>query len=99
VVGAKHFGIFLKNALDSTVSNCFVAEGQKHGIGILDSSCIVKDNQLINNHKMGLMNRSGENCQVFHNFAQKNGKNYSGVPYTLITAPKPGVGALENISI
>ncbi len=97
VQGAVSQGILLSNTSSSSILASQVFDGSGDGI-VIDSAtlnCSIRDNTVTNNAGIGI-NNMGTNSSIFHNFAKSNGTNYAGV--SLVVAPAPGVGVLENIS-
>ena len=112
IKGATTNGIFIAQTTPpstttppATGSRCMLLSNQILGgagngilLGAQTSLCAVRDNTLINNAGIGIANLGVSNA-IFHNFAQNNGTNFSGVPADLITPPVAHVGVLENIDV
>lgn len=97
VDGAQSSGVFFSQAANCALFGSTLVNGQGDGIFIdaTSSQCSVRDNTLTNNRNFGIRN-NGINSQIYHNFANANGRNFSaGI---LQSRPKPGVGSLENIN-
>lgn len=97
VDGAQTNDVLFSHALNCALFGSTLVNGQGDGIFIdsFSSQCSVRDNTLTNNRGFGIRD-TGVNSQIYHNFANANGRNYSaGI---LQTPPRPGVGSLENIS-
>lgn len=97
VDGAQTNDVLFSHALNCAIFGSTLVNGQGDGIFIdsFSSQCSVRDTTLTNNRGFGIRN-NGINSQIYHNFANANGRNFSaGI---LQTPPRPGIGSLENIS-
>ena len=97
IQGSINDGIFISTSTNCAVFDSKIFNGKNNGL-VLDAftgQCAIQNNKLINNLGIGLSN-AGFNNQIYHNFANGNGTNYTGV--ALVVAPAPGIGVLENIN-